>query len=113
MKFIINRKTMSVTENRQVCDEAAQEELTPLDYRSVGSMEEARKKIWYKDWISDGVNHREENGMLVCEKKEKTSQWIVEIDSLDELLALQNKYGAITIANSVPYVEAKKEITIL
>lgn len=113
MKFIINRKTMSVTENRQVCDEAVQDKLTPLDYRNVGSMEEAQKKVWYKDWLADGINHREENGMMVCEKKEKSSQWIVEIGSLEELLAFQNKYGAITIANSVPYVEVRKEITIL
>lgn len=113
MKFIISRRKMSVTENKQVCDEAVQNLLTPLDYRNVGSMEEAQKKIWYKDWLADGINHREENGMMVCEKKEKSSQWIVEIGSLEELLDFQNKYGAITIANSVPYVEVKKEITIL
>jgi len=113
MKFIVSRKRMSVTENRQVCDEAVQEKLTPLDYRSVGSMEEAQKKIWYKDWIADGVNHREENGMVVCEKKEQNSQWVVEMGSLEELLAFQDKYGEITIANSIPYVEVKKEITIL
>lgn len=113
MKFIVNRRKVSVTENRQVCEEAMQELLTPLDYRGVESMEEAQKKIWFKDWLADGVNHREENGMLVCEKKEKSSQWVVNLASLEELLAFQDKYGAITIANSVPYVEVKKEITIL
>lgn len=113
MKFIVSRKRMSVTENRQVCDEAVQEQLTPMDYRNVASLEEAQKKIWHKDWLDDGVNHREENGMVVCEKKEKTSQWVVDLASLDELLAFQGKYGEITLANSIPYVEVKKEITIL
>jgi hypothetical protein len=113
MKFIISKKIMSVTTNKQVCDEAVLEELTPLDYRNVPSIEEAKKKIWYKDWIADGVNHREEDGMVVCEKKNKFSQWIVEIDTLDELLAFQNKYGSINVSNSVPYVEVKKEITLL
>ncbi|HCC53808.1 MAG TPA: hypothetical protein DEQ20_02625 [Desulfobulbaceae bacterium] len=113
MKFIIKRSKMSMTENRQVCDEAVQEKLTLLDYRSVGSMEEAQKKIWFKDWIADGINHREEDGMVVCEKKEKPSPWVVDIASLEELLIFQDKYGEITIANSIPYVEVKKEITIL
>jgi len=113
MKFIISKRRVSVTENRQICDEAVQADLTPLDYRSIGSLEEAKKKIWYKDWINDGENHREEEGMVVCEKKEKSRQWVVEIGTLEELLAFQGKYGSINIADSVPYVEVKKEITIL
>lgn len=113
MKFIISKKRVSVTEDRQICDEAVQVDLTPLDYRSVGSMEEAKMKIWYRDWINAGENHREEDGMVVCEKKGKSRQWVVEIGSLEELLAFQGKYGAINIADSVPYVEVKKEITIL
>ena len=112
MKFIISKKIMSVTMNKQVCDEAVLEELTPLDYRKVPSIEEAKKKVWYKDWIADGVNHREEDGMVVCEKKNKSSKWVVELGSLEELLAFQGKYGSINISNSVPYVEVKKEITL-
>ena len=103
---------MSVTENEQICDEAVYQELTPLDYRKVPSLEEAKERIWYNDWISDGVNHREEDGMVVCEKKEKSYHWVVELDSGGELMAFQNKYGSITISNSDPYVEVNKEITI-
>ncbi len=113
MKFIISKTRMSVTENKQVCDEAVFEQLTQLDYRSVPSIEEAKKKIWYNDWIADGINHREEDGMVVSEKKEKSSQWVVEFGSLEELLAFQGKYGSINISNSAPYVEVKNEITIL
>jgi hypothetical protein len=113
MKFIVSRKRVSVTENRQICEEAFQEALTPLDYRNVESLEKARDKIWYKDWIADGVNHREENGMVVCEKKEKSRQWVIKLDSLEELLEFQGKYGSILLSDSTPYVEVKKEITIL
>lgn len=113
MKFIVSKKIMSVTVNKQVCDEAVFEELTPLDYRNVSSLEEAKKKIWYTDWISDGVNHREEDGMVVCERKKKSSQWVVELGSLEELLSFQGKYGSINVSNSTPYVEVKKEIIIL
>jgi hypothetical protein len=113
MKFIVSRKRVSVTGNRKVCDEARQEDLTPLDYRTVKSLEEAKKKVWYKDWVKGGVNHREEDGMVVCDKKEKSRQWVVEINSLEELLEFQGKYGSIIISNSIPYKEVKKEITIL
>lgn len=113
MKFIISKKIMSVTVNKKVCDEAVFEELTPLDYRNVSSLEEAQKKIWYNNWIADGVNHREEDGVVVCEKKDKSGQWIVELNSLGELLDFQHKYGSINVSDSVPYVEVRKEITIL
>lgn len=44
MKFIVSRKRISVTENRKPCDEAIEEELTPLDYRTVKTLEEAKKR---------------------------------------------------------------------
>jgi len=113
MKFIVSRKRVSVTGSKRVCDEAKQEDLTPLDYRTVKSLEEAKKKVWYKDWLKGGINHREEDGMVVCDKKEKARHWVIEINSLEELLAFQSKYGSIMISNSLPYKEVKKEITIL
>ena len=61
MKFIVSKKRVSVTENRKPCDESVEEELTPLDYRTVKTLEEAKGKIWYKDWFEGGENHREED----------------------------------------------------
>jgi len=60
-----------------------------------------------------GVNHREENGMIVCEKKQKEKQWVIEINSLEELIKFQEKNGEIMILDSLPYKEVKKEIRIL
>jgi|SRR5208283_19044 len=112
MFFVISGTRVSLTESKSPCGEAKEYEVTPLDYRDVKTLEEAKGKIWYKDWIADGKNHREENGTIVCDKKEKTKQWVVELNSLDELLAFQSKYGDIIISDSSPYKEVKKEITI-
>ncbi len=112
MKFIVSRKRISVTENRKPCDEAVEEELTQLDYRTVKTLEEAKGKIWYKDWIEGGENHREEGGIVVCDKKEKTKRWVVEINTLEELMAFQSKYEEIVLLDGALYKECTKEITI-
>jgi|GEM_PF-625746 len=113
MKFIVSNKKVGLTALRKPCAEAKEEEITPLDYRMVSTLEEAKKKVWYKDWIEGGVNHREEGGMVVCEKKQKNKEWVMSINTLEELLDMQNKYGEILIMDSSPYKEIKKELKIL
>lgn len=112
MKFVVSRKNISPSESKRPCEEAVEELLTPLDYRTVKSLEEAKQKIWYKDWLQGGENHREENGKVVCDKKTKVKQWVCEINTLEELIAFQSKYGDITISDSSPYKEVSKEIKI-
>jgi GTP:adenosylcobinamide-phosphate guanylyltransferase len=113
MKFIVSRTTVSLRKSRKPCDEATEADLTPLDYRTVKTLDDAKKKVWYKDWLEGGLNHREEAGMVVCDSKIKEKQWVVDIDSLEDLIAFQEKYGEILISDSAPYKEAKKEIKIL
>ncbi len=112
MKFIIGSKTVSLTESKKPCDEAREKELTPLDYRDVKTLEEAKGKIWYKSWIEGGSNHREENGMVVSDKKAKVDQWVVDLNTLEDLLTFQGRYGDIVIADSSPYKEVQKEIIL-
>lgn len=112
MIFIISSKTVSLTESKKPCDEAREKALTPLDIRDVKTLDEAKGKIWYKSWIEGGENHREENGTIVCDKKVKVNQWVVDIGTLEELLAFQGRYGDIVISDSSPYKEAKKEIIL-
>lgn len=112
MKFIVSRKNISPSESKRPCEEATEEMLVPLDYRIVRTLEEAKQKIWYKDWMQSGENHREENGMVVCDKKAKVKEWVCEINNLEELLAFQSKYGDITISDSSPYKGVGKEIKI-
>ncbi len=113
MRFVISKKILSVTENRKPCEEAIEVELTPLDCRTVKTIEDAKDKIWYKEWIEGGENHREENGMIICDKKEKSKNWIVKFNSLEELIDFQGKYEEISISDGVLYKETSKEITIL
>lgn len=112
MKFIISTKTVSLTHSKKPCNEAQEMALTPLDFRDVRTLDEAKTKIWYKNWIEDGENHRVENGMVVSDKKTKVDQWVADFNSLEELLAFQDRYGDIVISDSSPYKEVKKEIIL-
>lgn len=113
MKFIVSKRRVSVTERKKPCDEAVEEELTQLDYRTVKTLEEAKGKIWYRDWLECGENHREEGGIVVCDKKEKRRKWVIEINTLEELIRFQEKYGEILLAEGTHYKESTKELTII
>ena len=112
MRFVISKKRLSLTENKKPCEEAVEVELTPLDCRTVETIEDAKGKIWYKEWMEGGENHREENGMIVCDKKEKSKNWVVKLNSLEELIDFQGKYEKISISDGALYKETSKEITI-
>jgi len=47
--------------------------------------------------------------MIVCENKQKEKQWVIEINSLEELTKFQEKYGEIIILDSPPYNGVKKK----
>ena len=112
MKFIVSKTRVTLTESKKPCHEAMETDLTPLDIRDVKSLEEAKGKIWYKDWLKEGDNHREENGTVVSDRKLKVKQWVIDLNTLDELLAFQGKYGDILVSDSSPYKEATHEIII-
>jgi hypothetical protein len=112
MKFVVSKGTVSLSDIKKPCEEAKLEELSQLDYRDVKTLEEAKSRIWYNDWIKRGENHREENGVVVCDLKDKVRQWVIDINSLEELVSFQSKYGDILISNSTPYRETNKEVTI-
>jgi hypothetical protein len=112
MKFIVSTKRVPLTVSRKPCDEAREEELTALDVRDVNTLEEAKGKIWYKDWLKESENHREENGTVVSDKKIKVKQWVVELKNLEDLASFHAKHGDLLLTYSSPYKEAKQEIII-
>jgi len=91
----------SLWDDEQPCPEAVKELLTYLDYRTVPTLEEAKKQWWYENWYNDGENHREENGMVVCDLKNKKEDWVIEFDNI---LDLHKKYGQLVVSKS-PYKE--------
>ena len=110
MKFIITR-TSIWDRKEKPCEEAKQAKATYLDYRTTKSLQEAKQYHWYEQWYNSTVNHRVERGMIVGEKKTKDKVWIVEINSLVDILNLIKKYGEIIILRS-DYKEYPFEIEI-
>jgi len=107
MLFIVSRTRVSLWSRDKPCEEDVEIELTPLDYWMVPSIEEAKKKVWFKEWYEGGVNHKEENGMIVCKKKQK-EKWVREIKSLEKVINFQEKYGKIMILDSPSYTLRSK-----
>ena len=108
MKFVVSHTSGW---KEKPCVGAKLEELTYLDYRTVSSLEEAEKLDWYKFWFDEGINHRVENGMIVCDRKQKKPKWTIEIHDLEDLMFFIEKTDDIIISK-VPFKEIKYEIEI-
>jgi hypothetical protein len=105
MKFIVHESISLILEEEQ------EEKLTYIDRRTVATLVEAKKYFWFDEWYKRGKNHREENGMIACDSLQKSTERVVEISSLDELLQLQETLGRLEIVNS-NYLEVTKQIEI-
>ena len=105
MKFIVHESIYSILEGEQ------EEELTYIDRRTVATLDEAKKYHWFDSWHKIGKNHREENGMIACDRIQKSTERVVVISSLEELLQLQERLGRLEIVNS-DYLEIPKQIEI-
>lgn len=111
MKFRIER-TSDMGGGKKPCKEAKSTEATSLDVRNVSTIEEAKKKSWFQNWWDGGTNHREEIGDIVCESKTKHTVWYIEINSLEELLAIIQQFGNIIICCETNYKEFEYFIEI-
>jgi len=111
MKFII-RRTSEWNHDVQPCIEAKRELVTWLDRRTAQTIEQARSCLWFKDWWEWGENHREENGMIVCDRKKKDTVWTIEFNSLEELIAFENEHGQLVIGRTDSYKGYDMEIEI-
>jgi GTP:adenosylcobinamide-phosphate guanylyltransferase len=108
MKFIIDEEYDIISK----LNNETLEELTYLDIRTVKTLEEAKTKNWYKDWYNNGINHREENGNIICERKNRYFKRVININSLEELIQLQERLGEIKIGNYPYYLGINKYISI-
>jgi len=116
MKFISSRTSGDEDDlSQKPCEEAIQEEVTGLERRFVPTIKCARRRKWFKEWYDSGLNHREEKAYgernIVCDQREKTTVWVIELNSLVELSAFHEKYGAIILLRSA-YKEIPLEIEI-
>lgn len=102
MKVIVERTSLWGNEEKPI-DEAVlvNRILHYQDRRTASSLEEAKTMRWYKEWISSGSNHREENGYIVRDCEREKSVWEVEIESLNDIISIFKKYGDIIIVESI------------
>ena len=87
------------------------QKVTYRDFRNISTLKEAKTKFWFQSWYDRGTNHREEKGMIVCDRKEKREIWVIDICSLEELMKFKNEFGEIIIMDS-EYLEVSGEIEI-
>jgi len=99
MKFIISR-TSDIWGENSPCKEAKREKAISQNWRTVKTLEEAKKHHWFDQWYNNGINHREERGLIVCDSKIKHNIWVIEINDLTQLLGLAEKYGELVISLS-------------
>ena len=99
MKFIITRT--SEWGDSSPCAEAKKEQVVRIETRTFHSSEEFDKKFAGREgcWLSVGTNHRIGRDGYICRDREMMNVWTVEINSIEELIALSRKYGNIIIAD--------------
>lgn len=96
MEFMITRTSNWSTV--RPCDEAYEKVYSRKDIRTLKSFEEYDNKF-RDNFLDNGSNHRiNEDGYIEREFEDKA--WFIKINSLEDLLNLQNKYGQIIVGQS-------------
>lgn len=99
MKFIISRT--SERGDSSPCAEAKKGKIVRIETRPLHSPEEFDKKLAKREgsWLSVGTNHRIGKNDYICRNREMMDVWTIEINSIEELVALSRKYGEIIITD--------------
>lgn len=109
MKFIITRT--SEWGNSSPCAEAKEETIWVTEDNKCSSFEEHdRVSSNRTPWLSVGKNHRISSNGHIQRDVERT-EWVVDINSIEDLLELSKKYGELIISTQLcpweiaPYIE--------
>lgn len=94
MKFIISRTSLWNDEEKP-CEEAIKDKYIRVDERTIDSPEKFNHKYERDNWFSEGTNHRIDNGHIKRDFEDE--DWFIEINTLDDLIKFQQKYGDIII----------------
>lgn len=100
MKFIISR-TSDYGDYSSPCEEAKEDQVVRVETRTRYSPEEFDKKFADREgsWLSVGTNHRIGRNGYICRDREMMNVWTIEINSIEELIALSRKYGKIIVVD--------------
>jgi len=107
MKFIITKASL-IQKTIKPCEEAKKDKATKIMALCCPySLKEAKNNKYLKGFFEKTKNIRKEGHLFVGESKEKLDVWIVNINTLEELIEFFNKYGTIAILQSeyreIPY----------
>ena len=99
MKFIIKRT--SGRGNSSPCVEAKEEQVVETETRTFRTPEEFDKRFAAREgaWLSVGTNHRIGRDGYICRDRDMMNVWTIEVNSIEELVALSRKYGEIIVAD--------------
>lgn len=94
MKFIISC-TSDYGDYSSPCAEAKEDRVVRIETRTLRTPEEFDKKFAAREgaWLSVGTNHRIGRNGYICRDREMMNVWTIEINSIEELIALSRKYG--------------------
>lgn len=100
MKFIITR-TSDWGDDNSPCEEAKRSQVVRVETRALRTPEEFDKRFAAREgaWLSVGANHRIGRDGYICRDREMIDVWTIEVNSIEELVALSRKYGKIIVEN--------------
>ena len=106
MEFLVERTSVwAAIDFKKPCKEAIAKEFVYIDRRTAKTLIEAKlpkHKHWADEFFSRGTNHREERGMIARDL-ESQKKWVINIDTLEDLIKLVNKYGDIIVVQVDDY----------
>ena len=99
MKFVISRTSLY---EEKPCEEAFRDKVTYLKVheRACKTFEEYDHRFSKHEgaWLSKGTNHRlTQTGIYREEGNIEEESWFIEINSLEELINFQDKYGSLVL----------------
>ena len=97
MLFEVERASISDGDLKP-CKEAKKRSILHIDYRVSVSPEAFTAKT-KEDWFASGTNHKV-TATGIQRDMGYYDKWTVELDSLEQLITMKNKYGDLIIGNS-------------
>ena len=94
MLFQIERTSLW-DEEKQPCDGCSPITLTEVDVRMFRTPEEYDERLaeYYGKWLNTGTNHRINKDGHIARDLGPVKRWGVEINSIEELIALKERVG--------------------
>lgn len=116
MKYQITRT--SLFGKQQPCSEAVREPIIREDHRTWKSVEAIPTDQARTEWLANGRNHRVDRGprggAVGIARDFDDEAWFITINTLEELMALYEKYGDLLLRasweNSAPTLEILRRL---